>query len=231
MKHKRPLFISTIFLAAVACQQQDSDDRADAENPGASANPQQPVAAPDITAAFADPFAYCTALGTIDAPDVRYTGPQSPAAIDTGLQQAAGDAGTAMSTPAGLPVTPAAVLSPSSAAPAMPRCRLFAAKIPTRSAYRRASPARPRLTNGSVTVPNPSSRRELSRPTGRGSERTCGTGSSGHNQRRKHSRNRKHRRNRIPGRRAMREPALATTGSNPVCRRCPVCTAGGACCR
>jgi len=93
MKHKRPLFISTIFLAAVACQQQDSDDRADAENPGASANPQQPVAAPDITAAFADPFAYCTALGTIDAPDVRYTGPQSPAAIDTGLQQAAGDAG------------------------------------------------------------------------------------------------------------------------------------------
>jgi hypothetical protein len=29
-------------------------------------------------ATFTDPFAYCAALGTIDAPDSRYTGPKVP---------------------------------------------------------------------------------------------------------------------------------------------------------
>jgi hypothetical protein len=29
-------------------------------------------------ARFSDPFAYCAAVGTIDAPDARYTGPRVP---------------------------------------------------------------------------------------------------------------------------------------------------------
>lgn len=38
------------------------------------------LAAPE-KAAYADPFAYCAAVGTIDAPDARYTGPKTPVAV------------------------------------------------------------------------------------------------------------------------------------------------------
>jgi len=34
---------------------------------------------------FTDPFAYCAALGTVDNPDARYTGPKMPEAIIKGL--------------------------------------------------------------------------------------------------------------------------------------------------
>lgn len=37
----------------------------------------------------ADPFAYCAMVGSIDAPDARYTGPQVPDAVLSGLIQAA----------------------------------------------------------------------------------------------------------------------------------------------
>jgi hypothetical protein len=36
-------------------------------------------------AQFTDPFAYCAAVGTIDAPDERYTGPELPEAVAKGL--------------------------------------------------------------------------------------------------------------------------------------------------
>lgn len=39
---------------------------------------------------FDDPFAYCAAVGTIDAPDARYTGPQVSDAIINGFKIAAG---------------------------------------------------------------------------------------------------------------------------------------------
>jgi len=39
---------------------------------------------------FADPFAYCAAVGTIDAPDGRYTGPKVPDAVAQGLKRAMG---------------------------------------------------------------------------------------------------------------------------------------------
>ena len=39
---------------------------------------------------FDDPFAYCAAVGTIDAPDARYQGPPLPASIERGLRQAVG---------------------------------------------------------------------------------------------------------------------------------------------
>jgi hypothetical protein len=41
-------------------------------------------------ATFTDPFAYCQAVGTIDAPDARYTGDQVPASVAKGLQKALG---------------------------------------------------------------------------------------------------------------------------------------------
>jgi hypothetical protein len=35
---------------------------------------------------FDDPFAYCAAVGTIEAPDVRYTGPAMPESLARGLK-------------------------------------------------------------------------------------------------------------------------------------------------
>ena len=43
---------------------------------------------------FTDPFAYCAAVGTLDAPDARYAGPKMPAAIVNGLQKALNLTGT-----------------------------------------------------------------------------------------------------------------------------------------
>jgi putative hemolysin len=37
---------------------------------------------------FDDPFAYCAAVGTIDAPDARFTGAQPPTAVIQGIRQA-----------------------------------------------------------------------------------------------------------------------------------------------
>jgi hypothetical protein len=41
-------------------------------------------------AVFTDPFAYCAVVGTIDAPDSRYTGPKVPEAVARGLMKAFG---------------------------------------------------------------------------------------------------------------------------------------------
>jgi len=54
--------------------------------------------APD-EARFDDPFAYCAAVGTIDAPDARYTGPALPEAVARGLK-------AAMNAPADAPLEP-----------------------------------------------------------------------------------------------------------------------------
>jgi hypothetical protein len=50
-------------------------------------------------ATFSDPLAYCAALGTIDAPDSRYTGPKVPAVVAQGLKKA-------FSAPADAPLEP-----------------------------------------------------------------------------------------------------------------------------
>ena len=47
------------------------------------------TAAATVTpATFTDPFAYCAAVTTTDAPDARYIGPQTPDAIVNGLRTA-----------------------------------------------------------------------------------------------------------------------------------------------
>jgi hypothetical protein len=45
---------------------------------------------PDAAGAetFSDPFAYCRAVGDVDAPDARYSGPKMPVAIAEGLEKA-----------------------------------------------------------------------------------------------------------------------------------------------
>jgi len=41
-------------------------------------------------ATYSDPFAYCAAVGTVDAPDARYAGPEMPESIALGLRKAFG---------------------------------------------------------------------------------------------------------------------------------------------
>ena len=50
-----------------------------------------PTAIPEpVQKTYSDPFAYCAAVGTIDAPDARYTGPQITDEIINGFKVAAG---------------------------------------------------------------------------------------------------------------------------------------------
>ena len=48
------------------------------------------IGAPATAQTFDDPFAYCAAVGAIDAPDGRYAGPKMPDAIAHGLKSALG---------------------------------------------------------------------------------------------------------------------------------------------
>ena len=48
---------------------------------------------------FVDPFAYCAAVGTVAAPDARYTGPAMPEAVARGLK-------AALVLPADAPIEP-----------------------------------------------------------------------------------------------------------------------------
>jgi hypothetical protein len=57
---------------------------------GSMTSAASPAAGPGQPATFSDPFAYCAAFGTIDAPDSRYTGPKVPEAVAQGLKKAFG---------------------------------------------------------------------------------------------------------------------------------------------
>ena len=41
-----------------------------------------------VSAPYSDPFAYCAAVGTMDAPGATYSGPQAPKSVAQGLQKA-----------------------------------------------------------------------------------------------------------------------------------------------
>lgn len=43
---------------------------------------------PVSSATYSDPFRYCAAVGTVDEPDARYTGPAVPPTVAEGLRQA-----------------------------------------------------------------------------------------------------------------------------------------------
>jgi hypothetical protein len=48
--------------------------------------PRTTPAADTPAATYSDPFAYCAAVGSADAPDARYTGPDAPEAVAAGLR-------------------------------------------------------------------------------------------------------------------------------------------------
>lgn len=50
-----------------------------------SARPRDVQSQPGTPITYDDPFQYCAAVGTSDAPDVRYTGPSLPASIVKGM--------------------------------------------------------------------------------------------------------------------------------------------------
>jgi putative hemolysin len=50
-------------------------------------------------AAFTDPFAFCAAVGTLDKPDARYTGPKTPDAVVAGVRKALGTKADAPNQP------------------------------------------------------------------------------------------------------------------------------------
>jgi hypothetical protein len=51
---------------------------------------ETPAASPLAAETFTDPFAYCSSVGTIDAPDDRYTGEKIPEAMIKGYLKSAG---------------------------------------------------------------------------------------------------------------------------------------------
>ena len=73
------LLATAAFIAACG-----SSGSSGAATPAAGATSQA------TAATYAEPFAYCAAVDTIDAPDARYTGPQYPASVVDGLAKASG---------------------------------------------------------------------------------------------------------------------------------------------
>jgi hypothetical protein len=84
------LLLTAVGLMAEATQAASPVTITSAASPAPRSGPQ---------ARFSDPFAYCAALGTIDAPDSRYTGPKVPDVIPQGLKKAFG-------APADAPLAP-----------------------------------------------------------------------------------------------------------------------------
>jgi hypothetical protein len=70
-----------------------------------TAPPPRPTDALRPPSSFADPFDYCTAVGTIAAPDTRYSGPTYPPVIVSGLEAAEGKAPGTLAR-AGTTITP-----------------------------------------------------------------------------------------------------------------------------
>jgi hypothetical protein len=79
------LFIP-VMLIVTACSNQ-ANAQPNPVSPAAATATAQPAPSQQT---FSDPFAYCAVVGTIDAPDARYTGPQVPDEIITGFKKAAG---------------------------------------------------------------------------------------------------------------------------------------------
>lgn len=70
------LLLAGVFLAACAAGAPEAPPTAASEATPAPAAGQ---------ATYSDPFAYCAAVGTIDAPDAQYTGPAMPDAVVQGM--------------------------------------------------------------------------------------------------------------------------------------------------
>ena len=74
--------LSVLVLIAAACSPMPTAVATASLSP-ASTNTSTP-------ATFNDPFVYCSAVGTVDKPDARYTGEAVPDAVINGFKKAAG---------------------------------------------------------------------------------------------------------------------------------------------
>ncbi len=63
--------------------------------PVSAGTPTSVPATKPVTSTYSDPFAYCAAVGAVDAPDARYDGPQTPDPVVRGLMKAMGMAADA----------------------------------------------------------------------------------------------------------------------------------------
>lgn len=99
MRTSTPIVLAALVAVVSACTVVMRDGEAPrASKPAPAAAPARAAAPAPASAAgddysttpdaFDDPFAYCAAVGTIDAPDDRWVGPQMPVAIAQGLQRA-----------------------------------------------------------------------------------------------------------------------------------------------
>ncbi len=96
MKRKYFIFSGVIItllaiLLAGCATQSDAQNRATTD-PLSNPTAVQPTTAQptEVQQTYTDPFAYCAAVGTIDIPDMRYTGPKITDAIINGYKDAAG---------------------------------------------------------------------------------------------------------------------------------------------
>ena len=81
------VLLTLVALALSACSTLANANSGVTNSAPAATSTSKPALA---NTSYTDPFAYCAAVGTIDAPDARYTGPQVPDEIVNGFKKAAG---------------------------------------------------------------------------------------------------------------------------------------------
>ena len=99
------ILVALLLIALAACTPQTPPavatlaPSATSIPPTVTSQPATPTTTPTLPAStqaaaqsgsYSDPFAYCAAVGTVDTPDVRYTGPRMPDAVAQGLKKASG---------------------------------------------------------------------------------------------------------------------------------------------
>jgi hypothetical protein len=91
-----PLLLALLLVVFSACAPLTSPTPSTAQpaTPTTAVNPpaNQPstAVAPTTASSFTDPFAYCAAVGNIDTPDSRFSGPHMPDVLAQGLKKASG---------------------------------------------------------------------------------------------------------------------------------------------
>ena len=75
----KPLLAFCIAIALIGCG--SSSVTQPASMPAQKASPVSSTSTPLQQSSYSDPFAYCAAVGTIDTPDGRYSGPAIPDSI------------------------------------------------------------------------------------------------------------------------------------------------------
>ncbi len=80
------LIVVVVVVAVVALS--GGSDQESAETESQTAAEEEQATTEEQAATYDDPFAYCAAVGTVDAPDERYTGEPVPETVVKALQAA-----------------------------------------------------------------------------------------------------------------------------------------------